>query len=177
MTALREAEGQDSKKDLWGGGGPGLEDPSRQANRLLLDWLTNNGVYISDASSWGEAPHPLGLSSETFDENNDNEASGRGLIGRKSINEGDRLFSIPLELCLTRAAARKHFGKDVIPAAMNEYIAIALLLLHERFVVGEASFWWPYLQILPRTDEVNPSYTWSDDELALLEVRGSAGPL
>jgi len=83
------------------------------------------------------------------------------------------LFSIPIDLCLTRAASRKVFGKDVIPASMSEYIAIALLLVHERYVVGEKSFWWPYIQILPETDEVNPSFTWSDDELALLE--GSPG--
>lgn len=35
--------------------------------------------------------------------------------------------------------------------------------------MGEASFWWPYIQILPGTDEVNPSFTWSDAELALLD--------
>lgn len=83
------------------------------------------------------------------------------------------MFSIPIDLCLTRAASRKVFGKEVLPASMSEYIAIALLLVRERYVMGEKSFWWPYIQILPETDEVNPSFTWSDDELALLE--GSPG--
>jgi hypothetical protein len=51
---------------------------------------------------------------------------------RQSINEGDKLFSIPIDLCLTRAASRRVFGKQVIPASMSEYIAIALLLVNER---------------------------------------------
>jgi len=174
VEALRAAEGKDVKPDLWGNaGGFGNDDPARAANRLLLEWLDKNGVYISEASSWGEAPHPLGLSTETYDENNDNEASGRGLIARKGINDGDKLFSIPLPLCMTKAAARKELGKAAIPASTSEYIAIALLLCHERYVKGERSFWWPYINILPETDEVNPSYTWSEEELALLE--GSPG--
>jgi len=82
VEALRNAKGKDVKRDLWSTGSEN-EDPSRRANRLLLDWLQKNDVYVSEASSWGEAPHPLGLSTETYDENNDNEASGRGLIARK----------------------------------------------------------------------------------------------
>ena len=137
MAALREAEGKDVKDgadQLWGGlgGANGFaDDPARVANRLLLDWLSENGVYISEKSSWMEAPHPLGLSTETFDENNDNEASGRGLIARRGINEGDKLFSIPLG-CRSppragpRRCARVHL----------EYIAIALLAMHEKFLRG-----------------------------------------
>ena len=82
VEALRNAKGKDVKKDMWSTGSEN-EDPSRRANRLLLDWLQKNDVYVSEASSWGEAPHPLGLSTETYDENNDNEASGRGFIARK----------------------------------------------------------------------------------------------
>ena len=175
VAALREAEGKDVKDgadQLWGGlgGANGFaDDPARVANRLLLDWLSENGVYISEKSSWMEAPHPLGLSTETFDENNDNEASGRGLIARRGINEGDKLFSIPLGLCLTKAACRRVLGPDAVPASTSEYIAIALLAMHEKFLVGESSFWWPYLNILPTTEEVNPSFAWAESELALLE--------
>ena len=145
------------------------EQPKRIANQLLLDWLQSNDVYLSERSSWMEAPHPLGLLSETFDENNDNEASGRGLIARRSINDGDCLLDIPLSLCLTKAQARRILGYNVVPTSTSEYIAIALLIMHETFMSKNESFWWPYLNILPTTEEVGPSFTWTDEELALLE--------
>lgn len=169
LQALREAEGKDIRRDFFGTSKDGASDPTRDANRLLITWLEENGVYVSELSTWGKAPHPLGLSSETYDENNDNEKSGRGLIARKSINAGDQLFSIPLSLCLTKAAARRELGKTHIPAGTSEYIAIALLLIHERYIKKEASFWFPYINILPDTEEVNPSYCWSDDEIMQLE--------
>jgi len=169
VVALNENEGKDLAQDIWAKRDDLPEDPARTANRVFLEWLSTNGVYISEASNWGEAPHPLGLSGETYDENNDNEASGRGLIARKGVNDADQLFGIPLSLCLTKETARKELGKDVIPAATSEYIAIALLLCHERFVKGPESFWWPYFQVLPETADVNPSYTWSEEELTLLE--------
>ena len=70
---------------------------------------------------------------------------------------------------MTKEASQATFGKDVITESTSEYIALALLLVHERYENGQKSFWWPYINILPDTIEVNPSYTWSDDELALLE--------
>ena len=45
-----------------------------------------------------------------LDANNDNEASGRGLIARRSINDGDCLLDIPLSLCLTRRKRGAYLG-------------------------------------------------------------------
>ena len=75
VKALREAEGKDIKENTIWSTGEGADDKSRAANRLLLGWLEKNGVYLSEASAWGSAPHPLGLSPDTFDENNDNEVA------------------------------------------------------------------------------------------------------
>lgn len=147
----------------------GQGNPKMTANQNLIRWLSDEGdVYLSDQSSWGEAPHPLAISTETRDEIT-NESSGRGLLARKDINDGDLLIQIPLDLCMTKAAARKALGKEVISYGMNEYLAIALHLVHERYVKGEKSFWKPYLDVLPDVEEVNPTFTWSEADLKFLE--------
>ena len=46
--------------------------------------------------------------------------------------EGELMMTIPLDLCLTRAVAQETFGMNVIPEYMDEYIAIAILLMTER---------------------------------------------
>ena len=50
--------------------------------RVLLDWLESNGVYISGMSTWGRPAHPLRVESDTIE---DFEPSGRGLLARKQI--------------------------------------------------------------------------------------------
>jgi histone-lysine N-methyltransferase SETD3 len=143
-------------------------DPKLSQNANLVSWLEQNGVYLSEQSSWGEAPHPLAISVETKDEIT-NESSGRGLLARRDINEGDELLKIPLELCLTKSAARKALGKDAITSGMNEYLAIACLLIHEKFVMESKSLFKAYMDILPNVDEVNPTFMWNDADLAFLE--------
>lgn len=144
-------------------------NPKLTANARLISWLSEEGdVYLSEESTWGEAPHPMAISTETKDEIT-NESSGRGLLARRDINDGDNLFKIPVKLCLTKASARKALGKDVLSREINEYLAIACQLIHERYVLGEKSFWKPYIDVLPETEEVNPTFTWNDDDLAFLE--------
>ena len=173
--ALRESTGplpgqfeKDMKmKGLLGGKGKG--DKKLTANSNLVKWLEAEGdVYLSEESSWGEAPHPMAISTDTKDEIT-NESSGRGLLARRDINDGDNLFKIPLKLCITKESARKALGKDVLSRDINEYLAIACQLIHERYVLGDKSFYKPYIDILPEVDEVNPTFAWNDDDLAFLE--------
>ena len=35
--------------------------------------------------------------------------------------------------------------------------------------MGDESFWKPYIDVLPEVGEVNPTFSWSDDDLAFLE--------
>lgn len=150
------------------GANKGQGDPKVTANTNLIRWLEEEGdVYLSEQSSWGEAPHPMAISTETKDEIT-NESSGRGLLARKDINDGDELLKIPIDLCLTKISARKALGKDALPAEINEYLAIACQLIHEKFVLGEKSFWKPYIDVLPEVDEVNPTFTWPDADLDFL---------
>jgi hypothetical protein len=144
-------------------------NPKLTANQRLIDWLQNEGsVYLSEISSWGEAPHPLAISTETKDEIT-NESSGRGLLARRDINDGDEIIKIPLKLCITKQTARNAMGKDVVTSAMNEYIAMALQLVYEKFIQLDQSTWKEYINVLPEINEVNPTFTWNDDDLNFLQ--------
>ena len=110
----------------------------------------------------------MAISTETKDEIT-NESSGRGLLARKDISEAEQLLRIPMKLCLTKKSARKALGKDVLPEEINEYLAIACQLVHDKFVLGEKSFWKPYIDVLPEVEDVNPTFTWPDEDLAFLE--------
>lgn len=165
--AMEEFQNEMKMKGIFRGKESG--DPKITANANLVKWLSEEGdVYLSEQSSWGEAPHPMVISTETKDEIT-NESSGRGLLARRDINDGDELLKIPIDLCITKKSARKAVGEDVLPEDINEYLAMACQLIHERYVMGEKSFYKAYMDVLPEVDEVNPTFTWNDDDLAFLE--------
>jgi len=133
-----------------------------------VSWLQDNDVYMSPQSGWGRAGHPLRVESDTSD---DFEPSGRGLIARRSIIQNERLLEVPGRLVMTKARAQEVLGAAV-PEEMGEYIALALLLVHER-AKGSASMWAPYIGVLPSIEDVGPSYAWAEAELALLKGSGA----
>lgn len=143
-------------------------NPKLSENADLVNWLTDEGVYLSEQSTWGDAPHALAISTETKDEIT-NESSGRGLLARRDISDGDELLRIPIRLCMTKEAALEAFGRNVFDEGINEYLAIACHLIREKFVEAKKSLWKPYMGILPEVREVNPTFTWSDEDLAFLE--------
>lgn len=144
-------------------------NPKLIANTNLIQWLEVEGnVYLSELSTWGEAPHPLAISTDTVDEIT-NENSGRGLLARRDINDGDLLIQIPISLCFTKASARAAFGNEIIQSGMNEYLAIALQLIHEKFQLKDKSKYKSYMDILPDINEVNPTFTWSESDLIYLK--------
>mmetsp|Transcript_31083 Transcript_31083/g.68533 ORF Transcript_31083/g.68533 Transcript_31083/m.68533 type:complete len:569 (-) Transcript_31083:213-1919(-) len=140
-------------------------DPNLKANNRFLEWLSENGVWVKAESAWGRAPHPVVISSATMD---DGEICGRGLLAREPMGEGELMMTIPLDLCLTRAVAQTTFGPAAIPDYMDEYIAIAILLMSER-LKGPGSLWKPYFDVLPDPAEVYPSYIWTEAELDMLK--------
>jgi len=173
VRALRESSGIEpgafekemKKKDFL----KGPKGKKVKANNKIITWLEEEGdVYLADESSWFEAPHPLAISTQTVDEVT-NESTGRGLLARRSVNEGDELLIIPLKLCITKESAKSVFGKEIVHSDLNEYLSIALQLIHEYFFLKEKSFYKPYLDVLPPTSEVNPTFLWSDDDLSFLE--------
>lgn len=173
LDALRGAQIEDglprpgpSKKMSGLSGLRSPEDQRISENTALKEWMGENGVWVFDKSDWGVAPHSLSVAVDTVDEN-ENETAGRGMISNREIKEGDELFALPINLLLTKDAAQKEFGADVITEELSEYIAIALLLVAER-AKGEKSFWKPYLDVLPTVEDVYPTYLWTEEDIALL---------
>lgn len=139
-------------------------DPNLRINNKFIEWLSTNGVWVKTVSTWGRAPHPLVIASNT---EADGESCGRGLLAREGMGEGELLMTIPLDLCLTKATAQDVLGRDVITEDMDEYIAISLLLMTEK-LKGDNSKWKAYMDILPSAENVYPSFIWSDDDLNML---------
>jgi hypothetical protein len=98
-----------------------------------------------------------------------NESSGRGPLARRDISDGDELIRIPLTLYLPRQSARNALGKDALTDGMNEYLAMACQLIHEKYVLGEKSFYKPYMDVLPEVNEANSTFAWPEEDLAFLD--------
>jgi hypothetical protein len=168
-SAPGEFEREMKRKGFLSGGKNKNINPKLTANKVLLSWLEEKGeVYLRDESTWGMAPHPMAISTETVDETT-NETTGRGLLARRNINDGDELLTIPMRICLTIDTARDAFGTKVIQPGMNEFLAIALQLVHERYELGAKSLWKSYIDVLPEVSEVNPTFTWNDEDLSFLD--------
>lgn len=170
LDALKEVTGDSGlpmgPKKMSGLGGMAPQDARVAENNALKEWMGENGVWVFDKSDWGVAPHALSVAVDTVDES-ENETAGRGMISNRDIKEGDELFTLPLDLLLTKDAAKKAFGADVITEGLSEYIAIALLLVSER-AKGEDSFWSSYIGVLPSVADVYPTYLWAEEDLDLL---------
>mmetsp|Transcript_5355 Transcript_5355/g.5517 ORF Transcript_5355/g.5517 Transcript_5355/m.5517 type:complete len:595 (+) Transcript_5355:223-2007(+) len=159
------ADTENENKQLMQGLRDADRDPNLRVNNKFIEWLGSYGVWVKQESAWGKAPHPIVISSNTED---DGESCGRGLLARESLTEGEIMMTIPLDLCLTRNMAQEVIGKDVIPDYMDEYLAIAMLLMHEKLEGGKSK-WKPYIDILPTMKDVYPSYIWTEEELDMLK--------
>lgn len=140
-----------------------ISTASEKPSTRLVNWLVSNGMHLSDLASWGRARHPLAISDETTDEG---EPSGRGLIAIKSINQGESLFEVPEPMVITKKRV-VDFVPD-LPENVDDYVAIAIFLIQERSL-GKDSFWDPYIDILPKENNLIPLFLWSDEELVLLQ--------
>ena len=137
----------------------------RELEAALVQWLETNGVYLSDKAAWGKAAHPLKVESETVE---DFELSGRGVLARKDIQQGEQILTVPPQCLMTKAAAVQQLGPRVVTDSMGDYVALAMLLISER-AKGASSFWAPYINILPTVEEVGQTWTWNEDDLAMLK--------
>ncbi|CAJ1328780.1 unnamed protein product [Effrenium voratum] len=138
-----------------------------EENAKLEKWLAENGVWVSEDADWGRPAAGVSMAVETR-EQTENEVSGRGLVARRDIENYEELARVPYKLLLTKEKAKTLFGEECIGTNMSEYAAIALQLVHERFVQKEDSFWNPYIGVLPSTDEVGAAFAWNEEELDTL---------
>jgi hypothetical protein len=81
---------------------------------------------------------------------------------------GNALFQLPLSIVIDKEKSLAAFD-GALPADINEYFAIALMLIQQR-ALGPSSFWAPYIDVLPTTEEVDPTLVWPEEDLALLET-------
>eukprot|EP00178_Gracilaria_changii_P010501 TRINITY_DN305_c0_g1_i1.p2 TRINITY_DN305_c0_g1~~TRINITY_DN305_c0_g1_i1.p2 ORF type:complete len:471 (+),score=73.78 TRINITY_DN305_c0_g1_i1:4913-6325(+) len=139
-----------------------VTNPAAKKSAKFVEWLRDNGMYLSELATWGRPMHPLAIADETTD---DGESSGRGLIAVKPILQGEAVFEVPYELIVTKEAALRSLPLD---DSVDDYIAIACLLISER-AKGKDSFWKPYLDILPLDEDLIPLFRWSEEDLALLK--------
>jgi len=148
----------------WLVGRGGAKRKKLEENSRLEKWLMDNGVWISDVADWGREAHGVSLAIETR-EQTEGEVSGRGLVARRDMELAEEVAKVPLSILLTKNSSRDLFGEEAITEDMSMYSAIALHLMHEAFVMKEKSKWEPYIAVLPSTEEIGASFTWSRSEL------------
>jgi [ribulose-bisphosphate carboxylase]-lysine N-methyltransferase len=112
----------------------------------LLTWLSTQGV---DMDRTGVQVGPSG-----------------GLVASRPVAKGESAASIPESLWITKATAEASpLGPYV--AELNPWLAVALLLIHERSIPN--SQWKAYIDTLPT--EVTSPVGWTDKDLE--ELRGT----
>ena len=141
---------------------------TQEREAALSAWLADNGVELSDKAGWGRPAHPMRMESDTVE---DFEISGRGLIARKEIVQGEAVLRIPSKIVLTKERAQSVLGTQVVSDELNEYLALALLLMNERGL-GDKSFWSAYINLLPTTEEVGQTWVWDEADMAMLAGSG-----
>ena len=140
------------------------ENKQNNNSKEYISWLSENGVYVSSQSTWGRPPHPCVISNETVDEG---ESSGRGLIAFKNIQQNEKILEIPESIIMTETS---DFDYDLEDNLLNEYDRIAIFLIKER-AKGAKSFWYSYLNTLPKENDLKLVFRWKLSDILFL--RGS----
>lgn len=101
--------------------------------------------------------------------------SGFGMVAQEPVSRGQVLVRVPTKLLMTFQTAElsERCGDLVRDAKLTEWQALVLHLLVER-AAGEASFWGPYVGLLP--DQNSHPLFWGKEELSWLQVCGALAP-
>lgn len=155
-----------SDKKRWLAGRGNAKRRKLEENANLIQWLVENGVWVSEKADWGRQASGVSVAIETR-EAVENEISGRGIVASRNINLYEELARVPVRLMFTKESSRTKFGQEVITDDMSEYTAIALQVISEKYHEKQ-SFWEPYLAVLPTTEEIGASFAWSEEDLDTL---------
>ncbi|KAJ2740106.1 hypothetical protein GGI20_005981 [Coemansia sp. BCRC 34301] len=126
--------------------------------RAFVDWLKINGatfdkIEIRDAASEG----------------------GGGIYALERIESDEQYASIPSKLCVTGKVCHDTIGTSEQQRQQQLEqkddprhcrLMLCIFLVHERFVMKGASFWKPYIDILPR--EFHTPLLFNKEELKFL---------
>ncbi|GLI66009.1 hypothetical protein VaNZ11_009712, partial [Volvox africanus] len=90
------------------------------------------------------------------------------LVACEPVRRGQILVRVPRRLLLSPETARasKACGRAIRDAGLNEWQSLILHLLCEK-ALGSKSFWWPYLDTLPRDMSFHP-LLWGPERLSWL---------
>jgi histone-lysine N-methyltransferase SETD3 len=118
----------------------------------FLAWLDNAGVERSKVE----------IESVTH---------GLGLKVKQPLIGGEVAFTVPEQICITSIRARESklqilAERDPMLRSMQN-ILLAVYLIYENYVTGNASFWKPYIDILPKVYDTTLCFT--KDEVMLLK--------
>ena len=47
----------------------------------------------------------------------------------------------------------------------DDFHELLLFLIHEMFIIGESSVYWPYLNLLPQLHELDIPVLWTEEEI------------
>ncbi|KAA8911325.1 hypothetical protein FN846DRAFT_450492 [Sphaerosporella brunnea] len=110
-------------------------------------WIVSNNGYIHESLTFHTIP-----------------SSGRSIITTAPIPRGTQLVSCSHTLFLSYARARSLLP-STFTSTVNKHTSLCFALC-QQWILGEASFWYPYLRILPR--EFNTPLYFSDADLKFL---------
>eukprot|EP00850_Spirogloea_muscicola_P018396 SM000168S02595 [mRNA] locus=s168:107528:111801:+ [translate_table: standard] len=136
------------------------DDSAEQAMAEFLDWLHVNGVLGIDPATAKLKVVSMPGTAPSEEEMSAAAKEGRRLLKRgraefgvyatQNVTKGETLISIPRHMWISD----NHTANDLIPyQAASTDVILACWVLRER-AKGNASFWAPYIRILPRTFNV-----------------------
>ena len=125
---------------------PLVGNPSAVAEEAFLLWSLNNGIK-TPLITWPTSSRGVGL---------------RGVRAAKSLSPGDELVRVPAALCLTIASA---FADPILGPPLRDEPALvtmrggidvdailAIQVLYHKLILGPASPFAPWMNILPDVD-------------------------
>lgn len=104
-----------------------------------------------------------------------------GTVATDAISAKDEYLSVPVNVIMDAAkAAGPNSGVAPLikalaakfPNSKDAFHELLFFLMHEYFVLGERSFFWPYLSLLPTPAEMPIPVMWEKDE----DVSARLGP-
>ena len=119
-------------------------DHSETCCASFLEWLATHGADTSRIEwpcfTWPGLPHD----------------GVRGVAASALIDAGDVMFKIPGSLlidrrtCLASDIGSIFLDNPSLFSSLDE-VALSLFIAYETFCKGSSSFWWPFIQNLPRS--------------------------
>lgn len=127
--------------------------------QTFLDWLVSQNVQISPKVEIRDLRA---------------EGSGRGLVAKENIEEGEELFKIPKNALLNaenNSLIKKYPAVEEQLLDLGQWEALIIVLLYEWRLKN--SPWKSYFDVLPISDLENYTFNqlvfWNEDEVKLLE--------